>query len=202
MRRARPNGAKRSGLLRSTPFRLALIAAALFSGAFTVASLLAFRSIHTDLAEKLDRTITDTYSVMVATYALNDVEDLVGSVNAHVTASRGGDQVFMLTGPDGRSLAGNVPARQVPAGWATLAPSDLGLPGDERYRTFTDEFDGYRLLVGMSQADISEINEIALTSFASAAAVVLVLALAGGAALAISVQRRMEAIATTMRQVS
>ena len=57
---------------------------------------------------------------MVATYCAQDIEDLVGSVNAHVIAGRGGDQVFMLTGPDGTSLAGNIPARSVPAGWATL----------------------------------------------------------------------------------
>jgi signal transduction histidine kinase len=202
MRRARASGATRSRLLRSTPFRLAVIAAALFIAAFTVASLLAFRSIHTDLAEKLDRTITDTYSVMVATYSPDDIEDLIGSVDAHVIADRGKDQVFMLTGPDGNSLAGNMPAAPVPAGWATLAAADIGLPGTEHYRTFTGEFGGYRLLVGISEADVSEINEIALTSFASAAALVVVLALAGGAALAISVQRRMQAIATTMSRVS
>jgi signal transduction histidine kinase len=202
MRRARPSRARRSRLLRSTPFRVALIAAALFILAFTVASLVAFRSIHTDLAEKLDRTITDTYSVMLAAYSPDDIEDLIGSVDAHVTADSGRDQVFMLTGRDGASLAGNVPARPIQAGWATLASSELGLPGDGRYRTFTGDFDGYRLMVGMSEADVSEINEIALTSFASAAALVLVLALAGGATLAINLQRRMQAIATTMSQVS
>lgn len=202
MRRARLSGAGRSRLLRSTPFRLALIAAALFIASFTVASLLAFRSIHAELANKLDRTITDTYSVMLAAYSPHDIEDLIASVDAHVAADRGKDQVFMLTGPDGASLAGDVPARPIPAGWSTLGSSELGLSGDGRYRTYTGEFDSYRLMVGMSEADVSDINQIALTSFASAAALVLVLALAGGAALAINVQRRMQAIATTMGQVS
>src|SRR5262249_33147119 len=140
--------------------------------------------------------------VMVATYSPDDIEDLIGSVNAHVAADRGKEQVFMLTGPDGNALAGNVPARPTPAGWATVQAAELGLASEAQYRTFTGEFDGYRLLVGMSEADVSEINEIALTSFASAAAVVLVLSLAGGAALAINVQRRMQAIATTMSRVS
>src|SRR5262245_39567748 len=101
MHRASPSRVTRSRLLRSTPFRLALMAAALFIAAFTIASLLAFRSIRTDLAEKLDLTITDTYSVMVATYSPDDIEDLIGSVNAHVAADHSTDQVFMLTGPDG-----------------------------------------------------------------------------------------------------
>jgi signal transduction histidine kinase len=193
---------RRASILRSTPFRLALISASLFIAAFTIASLLAFRSIQLDLAEKLDRSIADTYAVMIATYAADDIEDLVASVNAHVAVDRGKSQVFLLSGPDGARLAGNIRAHSIAAGWSTLKPDDLGMSGDESYRTFVGEFDGYRLLVGMSEADAAEINEIALTSFASAAAVVLVLALAVGTALALRIQRRMQAIATTMSRVS
>src|SRR5262249_3641349 len=148
------------------------------------------------------RSITDTYTVMAATYSPQDVEDLVGTVDSYVIADQDGDQIFLLTGPDGAKLAGNVPAEAVPAGWSTIAPPGLGLSGEEPYRVFTGEFDGYRLLVGMSEADMSEINEIALTSFASAAAVIIVLALAGGALLALRVRQRMHAIAATMGRVS
>jgi signal transduction histidine kinase len=192
----------RARIWRSTPFRLALISAALFIAAFTIASLLAFRSVRLDLAEKLDRSIADTYAVMVATYAPEDIEDLVGTVKAHVIADGGGDQVFLLTGPGGKPLAGNISPKPLPPGWVTISASDLGLPGKDPYRTFTGEFGDYRLLVGMSEADVDEISEIALTSFASAAVVVLALAVAGGAALALRVQRRMQAIATTMSRVS
>ena len=189
---------RRASLLRSTPFRLALIAAMLFIAAFTIASFFAVRSIRQELAHKLDRSITDTYAVMAATYAPQDIEDLVNTVDAYVIADQDGDQIFLLTGPDGAKLAGNVRAEPVPVGWATVAPPKFGLSGNEPYRVFTGEFDGYRLLVGMSEADMSEINEIALTSFASAAGIVIVLALAGGALLAIRVQQRMEAIVATM----
>jgi signal transduction histidine kinase len=192
----------RASLLRSTPFRLALIAAMLFIAAFTIASFFAVRSIRLELANKLDRSITDTYAVMAATYSPQDVEDLVGTVDSYVIADQDGDQIFLLTGPDGARLAGNVPAEAVPAGWSTIAPLRFGLSGQEPYRVFTGEFDGYRLLVGMSEADTSEINEIALTSFASAAAVIIVLALAGGALLALRVRQRMHVVAATMGRVS
>ena len=85
---------------------------------------------------------------MVATYSPDDIEDLVGSVNAHVIAGRGGEQVFMLTGPDGASLAGNVPASEVPGRMgdtAVVRPRPARRPA---LPTFTGEFDGYRLLVG------------------------------------------------------
>ncbi len=193
---------RRADIWRSTPFRLALISAAAYTVAFTIASLLAFGSIKLDLDEKLDRSIADTYAVMVATYSPEDIEDLIVTVDAHVTADRGGSQIFMLTDPSGRQLAGNIPARSVAAGWSTIAASDLNLPGDQPFRTFTGEFDGNHLLVGRSRADVSEINAIVLTSFATAAAVVLVLALAGGAALALRAHHRMEAIANTMSRVS
>lgn len=191
----------RASLWRSTPFRLALIAAALFSAAFLAASLFAFGSIRHDLADKLDRSIADTYAVMVATYSADDVEDMVGSVNAHVLADRSEDQIFLLTDPEGAKLAGNID-QAAAAGWSTLTPAELGLSGEEPYRVYVGEFDGYRLLIGRSEADIAEVNEIALTSFASAALLVLVLALAGGAAMALRLQRRMQAIATTMGRVS
>jgi signal transduction histidine kinase len=193
---------RRASFSRSTPFRLAAISALLFVVAFTIASFVAIRSIELDLAEKLDRSIADTYAVMLATYSPEDVEDLVGTVNAHVIADRGSNQIFMLSGPDGAELAGNIPARLITAGWSTIHPSELGLTGDEPYRAFAGEFDGYRLLVGMSEADASDVNEIALTSFASAAAVVLLLALASGAVLAIRIRHRIQAIATTMSRVS
>lgn len=202
MRRASDGRERDFGLLGSTPFRLALIAAALFIAAFAIASAVAFRSIGADLADKLDQSIAATYAVLVATYSPDDVEDLVSTVKAHVAAERDAGQVFLLTGPNGVELAGNVSDSRTAPGWATFAPGDLGLSGDAPYRTFTGEFDGYRLLVGISEADVGEINEITLTSFASATAIVLVLALAGGAALALSVQRRMQAIAATMSRVS
>lgn len=193
---------RRASLWRSTPFRLALIAAALFIAAFMAASLFAFGSIRRDLADKLDRSIADTYAVMVATYSADDVEDMVGSVNAHVLADRNKDQIFLLTNPEGAKLAGNIGQAPTAAGWSTLPPADLGLPGEEPYRVYVGEFDGYRLLIGRSEADIAEINEIALTGFASAAVLALVLVLAGGAAMALRLQRRMQAIATTMGRVS
>jgi len=190
------------GLLRSTPFRLALMAATLFIIAFGVAGAVALHSIRADLAEKLDRSISDTYEVMLATYSREDVEDLIGAVNAHALAGRGNSQVFLLTGPDGHVLAGNMSVGLIRPGWATQPGLKLGLPGEASYRTFTGESDGYRLTVGKSEAEISEINVIALTSFASAAAIVVVLALTGGAALALSVQRRIQTIASTMDKVS
>jgi signal transduction histidine kinase len=193
---------RRADLWASTPFRLAVISAVLFIAAFTVASLLAFRSINRDLNEKLDRSIASTYAVMVATYTPGDIEDLVASVNAHLIADRGGNQVFMLTKPDGTKLAGNVSVRGIATGWSTVPAPDLGLSGEYAYRTFTGEFDGYLLVVGTSQADVSEISEITLTSFASATAIVSVLALAGGVVMALHVRRRMQSIAATMSRVS
>src|SRR5262245_51467317 len=103
MRRARG-----LGLLRSTPFRLALMAATLFITAFAAAGTVALHSIRADLAEKLDRSISATYEVMLATYSREDVEDLIGAVNAHAIAGRSNSQVFLLTGPDRNVLAGNI----------------------------------------------------------------------------------------------
>ena len=192
----------RASLWRSTPFRLALTAALLFAVAFAIASLVAFESIRRDLATRLDQSIADTYAVLVATYSPDDVEDLVGTVKAHITADQGGDEIYQLIAPNGAELAGNAKPKALTTGRSTVAARALGLSGEQRYRVFVGTFDGFRLLVGMSEADMSEVNEIALTSFASAAAVVLVLAIASGAFLAVRAQRRLQTIAATMSRVS
>lgn len=191
-----------ASILRSSPFRLALAFGVLFMAAFTASSFIAFQSVRSDLLQKLDRTITDTYSVIVASYGDGDLEDLVASLNTHARISSPEDQVFLLTGPNESRLAGNVPGAKLPVGWSAVSSEDVGLSGEESYRVFVGEFDGNRLVVGMSYAETDELQEIALASFGWASLIVLATALAGGIFLAFRVQRRMEAIAGTMMRVS
>ena len=119
------------------------------------------------------QSIADTYAVLVATYSPDDVEDLVGTVKAHITADQGGDEIYQLIASNGAELAGNAKPKASDYWPSTVAARALRpLRRAKRYRVFVGTFDGFRLLVGMSEADMSEVNEIALTSFASAAAVV------------------------------
>ena len=66
-----------SRLLRSTPFRLALTFGFLFMLAFVLSGAIVYQMMSADLAERLDDTIKETYSVVAATYADKDLKELV-----------------------------------------------------------------------------------------------------------------------------
>ncbi|MGX9182470.1 two-component sensor histidine kinase, partial [Mesorhizobium sp. BHbdii] len=72
-----------SRLLRSTPFRLALTFAFLFVLAFVLSGAIVYRMMSADLAERLDETIRETYSIVTATYTESDIEDLGSTVESH-----------------------------------------------------------------------------------------------------------------------
>lgn len=193
----------RARLLRSTPFRVAVIFSALFLVAFVVTSLVTVQVVRRNLLAKLDRDVGGTYAVMAASYGDNDVEDLVGLVQNHVAVARPGEQVFLLTSPAQAPLGGNMRPGAIPLGWSTMRAADLGLVGESRYRLLAgDVGGGYRLVVGKSYDDIDAVGAITATTFLWATLFVLIAAVVGGWILAHRLQRRMDAIAGTMARVS
>jgi len=194
---------RRARLLRSTPFRLAVIFSALFLAAFVVASVVTVQAVRRNLVAKLDQDVGGTYAVLAASYGDNDIEDLVGLVRNHVAVARAADQVFLLTGRGDARLVGNIAVSAVPLGWSTAAARDLGLESDTRYRLLAGDIgSGYRLVVGKSYDEIEAVGAITAATFMWATLIVLVGAVAGGWILAQRLQRRMDAIAGTMARIS
>lgn len=194
---------RRARLLRSTPFRLAVIFSVLFLAAFVVASVVTVQAVRRNLVAKLDQDVGGTYAVLAASYGDNDIEDLIGLVQNHLAVTRAADQIFLLTGRHNARLVGNIASRVVPLGWSTSEARDLGLEGETRYRLFAGDIgSGYRLVVGKSYAEIETVGAITAATFMWATLIVLVGAVAGGWVLAQRLQRRMDAIAGTMARIS
>jgi signal transduction histidine kinase len=192
---------RRVNLLKSTPFRLAIIFAALFIVSFLVAAIVTYQLLKSDLADRLDRTIQDTYSVLIDSYDDRDVTDLIEAVSSHANSASGHDSIYLLMSKDGQRLSGNIARANVPAGWSTVDGSALGLPSGMEYRVFSSNVDNQPLIVGLSFEESQEFQEIVRSGFGWATVMVLALAIAGGAFLALCVQRRLEAIAATMLAV-
>ncbi|PBB38718.1 ATP-binding protein [Mesorhizobium sp. WSM3868] len=192
----------RPSLLRSTPFRLALTFAFLFVLAFILSGAVVYQLMSADLARRLDKSIKETYSVVALTYAANDKEDLVASVNNNADLSPDKDQLFSLTDPAGNRLAGNFTASGLPDGFSMFAARLPGVPPDTMYRAYTGEVGGNNLTVAFSLAETDELKTIVLMSFGWGTLVITGLAIAGGALLASRVQRRLDGIAATMVDVS
>ena len=98
----------RRALLPSTPFRLTLILGAAFLLALAIAGITAFELIRQELAARIDRNVSDSYSVIAQSYGEGDLTDLVDTVNSHARTTLQHDKVYALANSAGRLLAGNV----------------------------------------------------------------------------------------------
>jgi signal transduction histidine kinase len=191
-----------SRLLRSTPFRLALTFGFLFMLAFVLSGAIVYQMMSADLAERLDETIKETYSVVAATYTDNDLEDLVTTIESHAKLSPKKEQLFSLTDPAGNHLAGNFTAAGLPDGFSAFDAVLPGVPPDTEYRAFSGSIGGNNLTVAFSLSETEELETVAMMSFGWATLIITGLAVAGGALLASRVQSRLDGIAATMVDVS
>ncbi|MBZ9796919.1 ATP-binding protein [Mesorhizobium sp. ES1-4] len=189
-------------LLRSTPFRLALTFAFLFMLAFILSGAIVYQMMSADLAERLDETIKETYSIVAATYAEDDLEDLVAAVESHAKLSPMKEQLFSLTDAAGNHLAGNFTAAGLPDGFSAFNAVLPGVPPDTEYRAYSGSIGGNNLTVAISLSETEELETVAMMSFGWATLIITGLAVTGGALLASRVQRRLDGIAATMVDVS
>ncbi|MBZ9851012.1 HAMP domain-containing histidine kinase [Mesorhizobium sp. CA14] len=192
----------RSSLLRSTPFRLALTFAFLFLLAFILSGAIVYQLMSASLARQLDQSIKETYSLIAATYAESDKEDLVATVRDHAQFSQDKDEIFSLTDKDGDRLAGDFTATGLPDGFSMFAADLPGVPPDTEYRAYSGTVGDNKLTVAFSLAETQDLETIILMSFGWATLFITVLAIGGGAVLASRVQRRLDGIASTMVDVS
>lgn len=189
-------------LFRSTPFRLALTFAFLFVLAFIASGGIVYRLMSLDLADRLDESIRETYSVVAETYAANDLEDLISTVDSHSKLSTKREQLFSLTGADGNHLAGNFIAAALPKGFSIVSAQTPGVASDARYRAYSGSVGGNDLTVAFTLSETEELETIVLMSFGWGTLIITGLAVIGGALLASRVQRRLDGIAATMVDVS
>lgn len=189
-------------LLRSTPFRLALTFTSLFIVGFLLAGAAIYELMRADLSERLDESVSQTYSVVSQTYSDHDLDDLISSIDSHVKLSPSSEQLFSLTDAGGGHVAGNFNAKGISEGFSDLRDGAFGIPSDTHYRAFSGAVGDNILTVAFSYGETEELQTILLTGFGWATVVVTGLAIIGGALLAIRAQRRLDTIAATMDDVS
>jgi signal transduction histidine kinase len=188
----------RTELLKSTAFRLALFFSGLFLVSFVVAGFLAYSFIKAGLDERLDQSVADTVDIISQSYGDGDFEDLTATVARYAAIFPDHDAVFYLMDPTGKVIAGNVTAADVPGVISSVGGSRFGLAEEGSYRAIKQPLGFYTLAVGMNYSETDALARVAITSFAWAGALACIVAIAGGAWLAGTVQSRLQAIGTTM----
>lgn len=190
------------GLLRSTPFRVALILGATFVAAFLLAGFAAFEIIGHELEQRMDQSILDTFRVIAETYGDSDQTDLIDSVASHARSTLKHEQVYGLLSPTAQVLAGDIV--QFPsAGWSNLSGNQLGIADapDEMFRVFVGPAGLNRLLVGSSFVETREVARLSLVMLTSAGFMTFLLVVLVGIVLATRAQRRIDGIGSTMSRI-
>ena len=192
-------------LIRTTAFRLTLVYLLLF--ALFAASLLGYFAWNTR------RLITEqiTTTVNAETGELSDIfgrRGLRGLVfNIENRALRPGANLYLVTTPEGRAVAGNVgslaPGVMATTGWSETAYRRLEEQdsADHRALVLVTQLSGFRLLIGRDLEERRRLFGIVAKAAQWSLLVVIVLGLGGGIFVARRVLRRIDAMTGTTQRI-
>jgi signal transduction histidine kinase len=189
-------------LPKSSAFRLTVALTSIFLIAVAISAAIAFTIISQELENRHERMLEDDFAFFESTYNSDGLKDLIENVSAHAKAAREQGTIYLLQGPDGKRLAGNVnPVGSLP-GAGQVPAVRLGINTDFEYFIKQGEIGDYRLLIGSSAEDISEIGEVFIEGAGWAGLVLLVIAVSGGITLSSRMDRRISSIQSVLEDVA
>ncbi len=189
-------------LWRHSSFRLALGVTVFILTTLMLASGFGYGLLHAQLTGRQDARVTEIFAALDQTSRAGDETDLIEAITTRINASPDHATVYLLRNPDGQILAGNINAITLPADWSTLSAEKIGVATDYPYRLFVGKAGRYDLTVGLSNADLDDLQEIVLNAFVWAALIALIAPLSLGAFLAMRVQRRLSQAEDAMMRVA
>lgn len=178
-------------LWRHSTFRLALGVALFILTVLILASGVGYGLMQRQLAARQDARVTEIFKAIDETSLKGDRIDLVEAVDARIKASPDRSTVFLLRDASGAVLATNIADVTLPDGWSTVPAARLAVPTDYPYRVFVGRAGAYSLAVGLTNADLDDLQEIVLGAFEWAALFALLAAIAVGVLLAMRMQDRL-----------
>jgi signal transduction histidine kinase len=193
-------------ILRSASFRLTLFYAALFiasAGAlFATVYVTATAAMQNDMAAVLRSEAFQLAEV----HSRTGLSGLAQQITRRMNFRTRGPIFYLLQAPNGRVVVGNLPGMPPVNGVVDFVPKpDTPAPEDGE-RTKLTGFgltlsDGSFLLVAQDAARLTDMQHAIVRAFAWAGGLTLLLAIAGGAVLANSFLRRIDAITRTNRAI-
>jgi len=138
--------------------------------------------------------------VLVQAVRLGGLTAVALSIEARLAADRSGTQYFLLAGPDGRQLAGNLAAAPRTAGWETLRLSGAGVE-TALLALGTPLRGGGYLVVGRDLAPVRQLEGILFSAAGWVGGTALLLGLGGGLLIGRGVTRRATAMAAALARV-
>jgi signal transduction histidine kinase len=193
-------------LVRTTAFRLTLVYLLLF--ALFAASLLGYFAWNTRrmITEQITTTVNADMDELSNVFDRWGLRGLVGNIQNR--ALRPGSNLYLVTTPEGRSIAGNVsalaPGVMGTEGWSETAYRllDESESADHRALVRVTQLDGgFRLLIGRDLEERRRLFGIVAKAAQWSILIVVVLGLGGGVFVARRVLRRIDAITGTTQRI-
>lgn len=199
---------------RTTSFRLAVGYAILFIASVLVIMGTTYLAATSEMQGIVRSSINDDMAAFRMALAQDGPDGLRSAVMER-SESAADDRFFLLLGPDGEVLAGNIAANLWTGGWADrkLADGDVAAnanlklaaaqnaDGEVRLFSSGEVLGSYKVLAGRNSHLIDETQEIILTALLWGCLATTLLALIGGYIVSIGPSRRVDEIAATTRQI-
>ncbi len=189
-------------LFRSSGFRTAVFFLLLFLGAAAVAGTAAYVIIRQELVHRHWRAVDQDFAFFADLYQASGEEDLVHTLETHARSVRAKDRIYVLRGPDGKLLAGNVAFEGALPLRGEMSGKAFGISVDYDYFVRTGKLGELSLLVGRSAEDLSEIEEVFLKGALWAGLVLAAISLAGGVALSHRMNLRIAQIEHALEKIA
>jgi signal transduction histidine kinase len=195
-------------LLRTHAFRLAALYFLVFVASVSGVLLFVYWSSADFVERQTEATLDAEITGLAEQYAQRGLSGLVQIVAARSAGDRGDGMLYLVTDPNGRPLAGNIPA------WPTGLPARAGRLSFTTAARAKDQIEthpaqgasfiipgGYRLLVGRDVSDATAFRNRVKTTLLWAGLVALGVGLLGGAAMSRNMLRRVEQVNRTSERV-
>jgi signal transduction histidine kinase len=189
-------------LWRHSSFRLALGVTLFILATLMLASGFGYGLLHAQLTGRQDARVTEIFAALEQTSLQGDEVDLIEAIATRINASPDHATVYLLRDTSGNILAGNMQGVALPTGWSTVAAEQIGIVTDYPYRLYAGKAGDYELIVGLSNADLDDLQEIVLSAFGWAALIALIATLSLGAFLAMRVQQQLSHAETAMLRIA
>ncbi|WP_062011863.1 cell wall metabolism sensor histidine kinase WalK [Aureimonas sp. AU4] len=190
---------------RTISFRLSLGYGLMFGLSALVIMGVTYVAASTQMQSIVRASIGEDLELFVQAYEEGGPPALREEVEERVD-SAAADRFFLLLGPDGERLGGNLPASawKLGSSAAPMTPSPIdvsaGGTGQSLYAEGV-QLGGYRVMAGRRSDILEEIRNILLSAILSGCVVTVVLALVGGIVVGMGPSRRVDAIAATTRSI-
>lgn len=200
----------KSGVFRTTTFRLALVYLALFGGSVILLFGFIYWTTAGYMARQMDETIGAEIVGLAEQYRENGIQGLASVLRDRIRRDPSGSEVYLLADPNYIPIIGNLDrwpdAPQSPDGWVEFELHDRGgVPGGGKtYLAHARHFTlagGFHLLVGRDARALQQVQRIILRSLGWGLAITLALGLIGGVVMGRGTLRRIEAINRTTGEI-